>query len=85
MALDKDFDGNNDIAQFLEKFKEQPFPSQSAAQEPALDPSAPSVRPAQYARSFEKLEQKRCDCNCSDPCGSCRRCCSGPKCCIANE
>ena len=58
MALDKDFDGNNDIAQFLEKFKEQPFPSQSAAQEPALDPSAPSVRPAQYARSFEKLEQK---------------------------
>ena len=58
MALDKDFDGNNDIAQFLEKFKEQPFPSQSAAQEPALDPSAPSVRPAQYALSFEKLEQK---------------------------
>ena len=30
MALDKDFDGNSDIAQFLEKFKEQPFPAQDA-------------------------------------------------------
>ena len=56
MALDKDFDGSNEIASFLEKFKEQPFPAQ-----PAREPLAaqePSVRPAQYARSFEKLEQK---------------------------
>ena len=58
MALDKDFDGNNDIAQFLEKFKEQPFPSQSAAEGTALESSTPAVRPSQYARSFEKLEQK---------------------------
>ena len=56
MALDKDFDGNNDIAQFLEKFKEQPFPSQAAPED--FSSSTPSVRPAQYARSFEKLEQK---------------------------
>ena len=57
MALDKDFDGNSDIAQFLEKFKEQPFPPQ-AETPAAVSPSEPSVRPAQYARSFEKLEQK---------------------------
>ena len=57
MALDKDFDGNSDIAQFLEKFKEQPFPAQDA-QGSFSSPAAPSVRPAQYVRSFEKLEQK---------------------------
>lgn len=56
MALDKDFDGSNEIASFLEKFKEAPFPAQPA-REP-LAPQEPSVRPAQYARSFEKLEQK---------------------------
>lgn len=56
MALDKDFDGNNDIAQFLEKFKEQPFPSQTTSDDSFSSTS--SVRPAQYARSFEKLEQK---------------------------
>ena len=54
MALDKNLDGNNEIAQFLEKFTEQPFPAQPAA---GTEP-APSVRPTQYARSFEKLEQK---------------------------
>lgn len=57
MALDKDFDGNNDIAQFLEKFKEQPFPSQTASETDNFS-STSAVRPAQYARSFEKLEQK---------------------------
>ncbi len=56
MALDKDFDGSNDIAQFLEKFKEQPFPPQVEAA--ASQPSVAPVHPAQYARSFEKLEQK---------------------------
>ena len=58
MALDKDFDGNNDIAQFLEKFKEQPFPSQNTTEGHSFEPSTPAVRPSQYARSFEKLEQK---------------------------
>ncbi len=56
MALDKDFDGSNDIAQFLEKFKEQPFPPQAEAA--PSQPSTAPVHPAQYARSFEKLEQK---------------------------
>lgn len=55
MAPDNGFDGNNDIAQFLEKFKETPFPPQAQTQE--AEPVS-SVRPAQYARSFEKLEQK---------------------------
>ena len=54
MALDKNLDGNNEIAQFLEKFTEQPFPAQPDS---SIEP-APSVRPTQYARSFEKLEQK---------------------------
>lgn len=58
MALDKDFDRNNDIAQFLEKFKEQPFAPQADSEPAFSQPSAPSVRPTQYARSFEKLEQK---------------------------
>lgn len=60
MALDNNqFDGHGDIAQFLEKFKEQTF---SAANPPegAYAPREGSVpaKPAQYERSFEKLEQK---------------------------
>lgn len=60
MALDNNqFDGHGDIAQFLEKFKEQTF---SAANPPegVYAPREGSVpaKPAQYERSFEKLEQK---------------------------
>lgn len=61
MALDNNLDGSNDIAQFLEKFKETPFPKETPQQEELpLQTAAPAapVRPAQYARSFEKLEQK---------------------------
>ncbi len=57
MALDNEFDGKNDIAQFLEKFKEQPFPPQVEQTADSASGSS-SVRPSQYARSFEKLEQK---------------------------
>ncbi len=57
MALEDELNRNNDIAQFLEKFKETPFPEQKAEDTFASrPPSAP--RPAQYARSFERLEQK---------------------------
>ena len=59
MPLDNSLDGNNEIAHFLEKFKE------TEHSHPAAEPdlfSAPeksaSVRPGSYARSFEKLEQK---------------------------
>lgn len=58
MALDKDFDSNNEIAQFLEKFKEQPFPPRDTTSADSFDAQTSSVRPGQYARSFEKLEQK---------------------------
>ncbi len=58
MALDDELNGHNDIAQFLEKFKEQPFPQAQAEDTFASRPPAAPVRPAQYARSFEKLEQK---------------------------
>ena len=61
MALDNNqFDGHGDIAQFLEKFKEQTF---SAPVTPPVntyssrEDSIPA-KPAQYERSFEKLEQK---------------------------
>ena len=54
MALDNDLDGHSDIAQFLEKFKQEPFPP---AAPQASAPETP-VRAAQYARSFEKLEAK---------------------------
>lgn len=60
MALDNNqFDGHGDIAQFLEKFKEQTF-SDSNPPEGAYAPREGSVpaKPAQYERSFEKLEQK---------------------------
>ncbi len=58
MALEDELNGHNDIAQFLEKFKEQPFPQQEAGEPFESRPPAAPVRPAQYARSFEKLEQK---------------------------
>ncbi len=58
MALEDELNGHNDIAQFLEKFKEQPFTQNVPPKAPAAPQEAPAVRPAQYARSFEKLEQK---------------------------
>ncbi len=58
MALEDELNGHNDIAQFLEKFKEQPFAQPVPPKTPAAPQEAPAVRPAQYARSFEKLEQK---------------------------
>ncbi len=60
MALDNNqFDGHGDIAQFLEKFKEQSFPGASAPENvyASREGSVPS-KPTQYDRSFEKLEQK---------------------------
>ncbi len=58
MPLDNNLDGHNDIAHFLEKFKETPFPPQTGQDDFApRAPSAPS-RSAQYGQSFEKLEQK---------------------------
>ncbi|MBP5429631.1 MAG: hypothetical protein J6Y25_01900 [Elusimicrobiaceae bacterium] len=58
MALDNNLDGSNDIAHFLEKFKESPYtkPAEPDLFSPANNNAG--VRPAQYARSFEKLEQK---------------------------
>ena len=58
MALDDELNGHNDIAQFLEKFKETPFPQAKAEDTFTSRPPSAPVRPAQYARSFEKLEQK---------------------------
>ncbi len=59
MALDNNLEGNRDIAQFLEKFKENPFPAQTSQQSLfASQETDVPVRPSQYARSFEKLEQK---------------------------
>ena len=58
MALDDELNGHNDIAQFLEKFKEQPFTQQPPREPYAERENVAPVRPAQYARSFEKLEQK---------------------------
>ncbi len=58
MPLDNNLDGHNDIAHFLEKFKESPFPPQ--ANQDDFVPRAPAApgRGTQYVRSFEKLEQK---------------------------
>ena len=61
MALDNNqFDGHGDIAQFLEKFKEQTFsaPATPPVNTYAAREDAVSAKPAQYERSFEKLEQK---------------------------
>lgn len=59
MPLDNNLDGNNEIAHFLEKFKEteHPYPATEPDLFSAPEKSA-SVRPGSYARSFEKLEQK---------------------------
>lgn len=60
MSLDNNqFESHGDIAQFLEKFKEQPFPS--AAHTSGADALGNRVIPSktsQYERTFEKLEQK---------------------------
>ena len=58
MSLEDELNGHNDIAQFLEKFKEQPFPQEPVRPQAPAREEIPAVRPAQYARSFEKLEQK---------------------------
>ncbi len=58
MALDNNLDGTNDIAHFLEKFKESPYTKPAEPDLFASSSSNAGVRPAQYARSFEKLEQK---------------------------
>lgn len=57
MAENNNFEGSNDIAQFLEKFKEQ---SLSAEQEPSFYDTASEVDlpSAEENRSFEKLERK---------------------------
>ena len=59
MALDNhSWDGHGDIAQFLEKFKEQNFPSEQPVKPAETSAGAAALTPAQYERSFEKLEQK---------------------------
>lgn len=60
MSLDNNqFDPNGDIAQFLEKFKEQSVPaSASPAEADALGEQDVPAKPSQYERTFEKLEQK---------------------------
>ncbi len=60
MALDNNqFDGHGDIAQFLEKFKEQAF-SDTHKSDKAYSPreGAAPAKSSQYERSLEKLEQK---------------------------
>ena len=60
MALDNNqFDGHGDIAQFLEKFKEQSF-SENNTSDKAYSPREGTVpaKSSQYERSLEKLEQK---------------------------
>ncbi len=60
MALDNNqYDGHGDIAQFLEKFKEQTFSAVNSPENayPSREGSLPA-KPVQYERSFEKLEQK---------------------------
>lgn len=60
MSLDNNqFESHGDIAQFLEKFKEQSFPSAGAPS--GADTLGNRVIPSkssQYERTFEKLEQK---------------------------
>ena len=58
MALEDELNGHNDIAQFLEYFKETPFPDKKTEDTFTSHSPAAPVRAAQYARSFEKLEQK---------------------------
>lgn len=57
--MENNLDGSNEIAQFLEKFKDTPRPQPTVQEDLFAKPEdAPAPRPAQYARSFEKLEQK---------------------------
>ncbi len=60
MALDNNqFDGHGDIAQFLEKFKEQSFPGASSSDNLyGSRPESVPAKPSQYERSLEKLEKK---------------------------
>ena len=62
MALDNNqFDGHGDIAQFLEKFKEQTFSPANAPFQPSDFAPRENSLPAksvQYEKSLEKLEQK---------------------------
>ena len=62
MALDNNqFDGHGDIAQFLEKFKEQTFSPSNAPFKPSDFAPRENSLPAksvQYEKSLEKLEQK---------------------------
>lgn len=59
MALDNNLDGSNEIAHFLEKFKDSEHSTSSTGPDLFTVPQEnQAVRPGQYARSFEKLEQK---------------------------
>lgn len=59
MSLDNNqFEGHGDIAQFLEKFKEQSFSSSVTPAGADLGGRLISPKPSQYERTFEKLEQK---------------------------
>ncbi len=58
MALENNLDANNDIAQFLEKFKDSPRPQPPAQEDLFTSNQTAPARPAQYAHSFEKLEKK---------------------------
>ena len=62
MALDNhSWDDHGDIAQFLEKFKEQNFPAEQPVKPAEVVAASNALTPAQYERSFEKLEQKILD------------------------
>ncbi len=59
MALENNSESSNEIAQFLEKFKDTPRPQPPAEADLFAQPEpSTNVRPGPYARSFEKLEQK---------------------------
>lgn len=59
MSVDNNqFESHGDIAQFLEKFKEQPFSSVTPADAYAPGERVIPSKSSQYERTFEKLEQK---------------------------
>lgn len=59
MSLDNNqFESHGDIAQFLEKFKEQSFPSVAPSGSDTLNSRVIPSKSSQYERTFEKLEQK---------------------------
>ncbi|MGN0024927.1 MAG: hypothetical protein ACI351_05790 [Candidatus Avelusimicrobium sp.] len=59
MSLDNNqFEGHGDIAQFLEKFKEQSFSSSVTPAGADFGERLIPSKPSQYERTFEKLEQK---------------------------